>query len=125
VASVFEELESAVAALERVSEGLEPDCFDVGQAKRAIDLCTRVERLVVASRNRLARRLELAVVWKRDGHRSAAHWLASATGTSVGAAMRSLETARRLEELPETADAFRAGELSEAQAARYEGRPRG
>jgi 5-methylcytosine-specific restriction endonuclease McrA len=30
--------------------------------------------------------------------------------------MRSLETARRLEELPETQDAFRAGELSEAQA---------
>ena len=30
---------------------------------------------------------------------------------------RTLETARRLEELPETADAFRAGELSEAQAA--------
>jgi hypothetical protein len=115
--SVFEELESAVAALERVAERLEPDTFDVGQAKQAIDLCTRVERLVVASRNRLARRVERAVVWKRDRHRSAAHWLASATGVSVGAAMRSLEAARRLEELPETADAFRAGELSESQAA--------
>jgi hypothetical protein len=116
VASVFEDLETAVAALERVSEGLEPDTFDVAQAKRAIDLCTRAERLVSASRSRLARRVERAVVWKRDRHRSAAHWLASATGTSVGAAMRSLETARRLEELPETADAFRAGELSESQA---------
>jgi len=117
VASAFDELESAVAALERASEGLEPGTFDVAQAKRAIDLCTRAERLVVASRARLARRVEQAVGWKRDGHRSAAHWLASATGVSVGAAMRSLETARRLEELPETADAFRAGELSESQAA--------
>jgi len=116
VASVLEDLKGAVAALEQVSERLEPDTFDVAQAKRAIDLCTRAERLVIASRNRLARRVERAVVWKRDGHRSAAHWLASATGTSVGSAMRSLDTARRLEDLPETADAFRAGELSEAQA---------
>ena len=116
MAGVFSDLEAAVAALERVSEGLEADALDVAQAKRAIDLCTRAERLVHASRARLARRVERAVVWKRDGHRSAAHWLASATGTSVGAAMRSLETARRLEELPETADAFRAGELSESQA---------
>ena len=116
MASVFEDLEVAVAALERIGEALDPDRFDVAHAKRAIDLCTRAERLVVASRNRLARRVERAVVWKRAGHRSAAHWYASATGTSVGAAMRSLETARRLEELPETADAFRTGELSEAQA---------
>jgi hypothetical protein len=113
---VFEQLESAVAALEQVSDGLDPDTFDVAQAKRAIDLCTRAERLVIASRNRLARRVQRAVVWQRDKHRSAAHWLASATGVSVGAAMRSLETARRLEELPDTADAFRAGDLSESQA---------
>jgi len=113
---VFEELESAVAVLQRVGERLEPDRLDLAQTKRAIDLCTRAERLVIASRNRLARRVERAVVWKRDRHRSAAHWYASATGTSVGAAMRSLETARRLEELPETQDAFRAGELSESQA---------
>jgi hypothetical protein len=31
--------------------------------------------------------------------------------------MRSLETARLLEDLPETADAFRSGEVSESQAA--------
>ena len=34
----------------------------------------------------------------------------------MGTAARALETARRLESLPETADAFRAGELSAAQA---------
>ena len=124
MANVFEEVGSAVAVLERVAEHLEPDTFDVTRAKRAIDLCTRAERLVLESRSRLARRVERAVVWKRDGHRSAARWLASATGTSVGAAMRSLETARRLEDLPETADAFRAGDLSESQAVERRGMPR-
>jgi hypothetical protein len=36
---------------------------------------------------------------------------------SVGAVTRSLQTARELEALPATAEAFRAGELSESQAA--------
>src|SRR6266516_6542877 len=90
--------------------------MDVSQCKEAVDLYTQAERLSVAGRGMVARRVEDAVTWKRDGHRSAAHWLASTTGVSVGAAARSLQTARELEDLPETADAFRSGELSEAQA---------
>jgi hypothetical protein len=116
VASIEAEVRSAVAVLERVVSEFEPGTFDVTGAKRLVDLFTRAERLAQAGRGLAARRVDRAVVWKRDGHRSAAHWLASATGVSIGSAMRSLETARRLEELPETADAFRAGELSESQA---------
>jgi hypothetical protein len=82
-----------------------------------VDLFTRCERLSVAGRALTARRVQDAVNWKRSGHRSAAHWLASTAGVSVGAASRSLQTTRELEALPETAEAFRAGELSEAQAA--------
>jgi Domain of unknown function (DUF222) len=48
----------------------------------------------------------------RDG----ASWLAAATGTTVSAARATVETAARLEELPETEAAVRAGELSPAQA---------
>jgi hypothetical protein len=117
MSSLMTEVRSAVASLERLIERFEPGALDVAGAKQATDLFTRGERLCVAARSRVARRVDQGVVWKRDGHRSGAHWLASATGVSVGAAMRSLETARRLEELPETADAFRAGELSESQAA--------
>jgi uncharacterized protein DUF222/HNH endonuclease len=116
VVKVLEEIASTVAALERLIEGFEPGTLDVAGAKHATDLFTRAERLCVAGKLASARRVERAVVWKRDGHRSAAQWLASATGVSVGAAMRSLETARHLEELPQTAEAFRAGELSESQA---------
>jgi hypothetical protein len=45
------------------------------------------------------------------------HWVAEATGATVGAATRTLETARALEQLPETDAAFRAGRLSDVQAA--------
>jgi hypothetical protein len=116
VGTLFDELETAVAALERLLDRFEPGTLDVAGAKRVTDLFTRGERLCVAGKLAAARRVDEAVVWKRDGHRSGAHWLAAATGVSVGAAMRSLETARQLEDLPETADAFRAGQLSEAQA---------
>ena len=86
--------------------------------RRLVDLFTRCERLAVAGRGLAARRVESGLAWKRDGHRSAAHWLASTTGVSVGAATRSLQTARELEALPATAAAFRAGALSESQATR-------
>ena len=85
-------------------------------AKKLVDLFTRAERLSVAGRGLAARRVQTALAWKRDGHRSAAHWLASSTGVSVGGGARSLQMARELEALPDTAEAFRAGELSEAQA---------
>jgi hypothetical protein len=114
---VFEELRSATSTLERVVERLEPGALDVQGAKTLVDLFTRCERLSVADRGRAARRVEDCVHWKTAGHPSAAHWLADSTGTTVGAASRLLETERRLEELPDTAAAFRAGELSEDQAA--------
>jgi hypothetical protein len=114
---VFDEVRSAEAALSRASEMFEPGCVDVAGAKKLVDLATRCERLAVSIRARAARRVEDAVNWKREGHRSPAEWFANATGTGVGAAERSLGTARKLEELPETSAAFGAGELSEAQAA--------
>ena len=113
---VFEEARSAVAALERALGRLEPGTLDASGAKKLVDLFTRCERLSVAGRGMAARRVESGLSWKREGHRSAAHWLASTTGVSVGAASRSLQTARELEALPATAAAFRSGELSEAQA---------
>jgi Domain of unknown function (DUF222)/HNH endonuclease len=117
VGNVFEEVRAAEAALSRAVKALDPGCLDVKGAKKLVDLFTRCERLAVAGRGRAARRVEDAVNWKKDGHRSAADWFANATGTSVGAASRSLGTARKLEQLPETQEAFSSGELSEAQAA--------
>ncbi len=114
--SVFEEARSIAAALERLVARLEPGTLDATGAKKLVNLFTTCERLSIAGRGMAARRVETALSWKREEHRSAAHWLASTTGVSVGAAARSLQTARELEALPATAAAFRSGELSEAQA---------
>jgi hypothetical protein len=112
----LERIERAERLLADIASELEAGVFDVAGAKELVDRATRCGRYSSVIVGLGARRVEQAVVWKRSGHRTAAGWLAEATGTTVGAATRTLETARRLEDLPETADAFRAGELSEAQA---------
>jgi Domain of unknown function (DUF222) len=103
--------------LEQISHELIPRTL---QAQRAVELfndAARAERLCAAIKSRLARRVEETKVWRESGHRSAAHWMAAATGATVGAAARTLETARALEQLPETDAAFRDGRLSDVQAA--------
>src|SRR5439155_21411109 len=50
------------------------------------------------------------------GRGSAAAWVAAKTGTWLGTPVQAIETAKRLDELPATREAFVAGRLSEAQA---------
>jgi hypothetical protein len=103
--------------LEQISQELIPRAFDAQRAVELFNDAARAERLCTAIKSRLARRVEETKVWRDSGHRSAAHWVAEATGETVGAAARTLETARALEQLPNTDNAFRSGVLSETQAA--------
>jgi 5-methylcytosine-specific restriction endonuclease McrA len=103
--------------LEQISQELIPGALEPQRAVELFNDAARAERLCTAIKSRLARRVEESKVWRESGHRSAAHWVAEATGGTVGAAARTLETARALETLPETDAAFRAGELSDVQAA--------
>jgi hypothetical protein len=108
---------TVLVELEQISRQLNPVALDGRQAAELFDDATRAERLCTAMKSRLAHRVDETKVWRESGHRSAAHWVADATGGTVGAATRTLETARALDDLPETDAAFRAGQLSETQAA--------
>jgi 5-methylcytosine-specific restriction endonuclease McrA len=114
---VFEEVRSSVALLEAAARELDPGRFDGHDAADLLEVFGRGERVCAAAKALLARRVEETKVWREGGHRSAAHWVAETTGETLGAATRTLETARTLEQLPETDAAFRAGKLSETQAA--------
>jgi hypothetical protein len=112
-----EKLSSAVGALEAVARELDPDLLDGRDAAALLEVAARGKKVCGAIETLLARRVDDTKVWRDGGHRSGAHFVAAATGQTVGAAARALETAHALEDLPATAEAFRAGELSETQAA--------
>jgi 5-methylcytosine-specific restriction endonuclease McrA len=114
---VFDQVRRAVGDLEAVSRALDPNCLDGRAASALVELAARGERICSAIKALGARRVEETNAWREGGHRSAAHWVAEATGETVGAAGRALETARALEHLPQTDAAFRAGQLSPTQAA--------
>jgi Domain of unknown function (DUF222) len=115
--AVFEPVRNAVDALKATARGFDPLCVGGRDAAELLAVVSEGERVCVAMKALLARRVEETKVWREGGHRSAAHWVAEATGETVGAASRTLETARALEQLPDTDAAFRAGQLSDVQAA--------
>ena len=114
--SVLDELQTTVATQRAVLSALEPGCLSGPDALRLLDVFTEIERVGAAGRTLVAKRVEESNVWRQSGDRSAAHFIAKQTGTSVGRTQAALETAERLAQLPATAEAFRAGNLSEAQA---------
>src|SRR5262249_35975029 len=115
--SVFAEVRTAVSALEAVARDLDPLLLDRRDAAELLAVLGRGKRVCAAMETLLARRVDETKVWRDSGHRSAAHRVAEATGGTIGSASRALETGRALEQLPDTDAAFRAGRLSETQAA--------
>src|SRR5438094_3772971 len=114
--SVLDELQATVATQRAILSALEPGCLNGPDALRLLEVITEGERVLAAGRTLVAKRVEESNVWRQSGDRSAAHFIAHKTGTSVGRTQAALETAERLAALPATAEAFRAGTLSEVQA---------
>jgi hypothetical protein len=75
----------------------------------------RIERLAAGAKTLLAARVEESEVWRREGYRSSADYMAAIAGSSVTGARGQLASSKRLAELPSTAAAVRAGDLSSAQ----------
>ncbi len=94
----------------------EPDCITTAQAARVLELAAEIERFAGSLKLLAASRAEKSRKWAAEGHRSAASWVAEKSKGSFGDAISTLETARRLTELPGTAEALKKGALSSAQA---------
>lgn len=99
-----------------VAGGIDVDGLDVSEAVGVVEACAEAERLLAALRVVVTATLENKAVWRREGYRSVAAWMAAKTGTPVGSAVATLEMAKLLRDLPVLAAAFRDGLLSEVQA---------
>ena len=86
------------------------------EAATVVEHASAIEAMAATLKGLAAARMAEGGAWRRDGHRSPAHHLAQATGTSVGQAANTIETAKRLAELPATETAARTGKLSPQQA---------
>ena len=114
---MFEVLRRSVEQLRKLVDDLEPDRFDGAGSRSLVALFDEVERLGAAGKALATRQVVATGAWKHDGaHRDAASWLSGTTGTTVGAARATIETAERLRELPATEAALRSGALSVVQA---------
>ena len=107
---------SAVEQIREVVRTLEPARLSGADAARLVEGFSELERLAAAGKALAAARATETNQWRRDGDRSAEHWLARKSGSTVGAAKDALETAKRLDQLPATAEAVRQGKLSAKQA---------
>jgi len=113
---MFERLERLTSELGDIVDGLEPGTFSGAEAARLVGLFTRLEHLAAAGKALMARRVDDSNVWRGGPDRSAASFVARHTGMSAADARRMVETARALDHLGETDEAFRAGRLSVDQA---------
>lgn len=113
---MFDTIERGLEILLTSVANLQPDRLTGSDAAKLVELLTEAERICASARTIAARRVEQSKVWQREGHRTAAQWVAAKTGSTLGQAIGVLETAKRLEELPLTQQAFSSGRLSETQA---------
>jgi len=102
--------------VEHGAAALDPEVLDTETATLLVERFARIERLAPAGKALAARRVANSGAWRKEGDRSAAHWGARTTKTSVGQAVGVLETASQVAQLSSTDEAFRAGKLTQAQA---------
>ena len=110
-------LEQIADAAGRFAAEFDPACWSGDDAARLAEVAASGERFFATIKVLAARRAAATGCWARaSGAASAEQWLATISGSTEGAARGQLMTASRLDALPATADAMRAGRLSVGQA---------
>ena len=108
-------LRTARRALTDHLAGADPDRVTTSQAAELVALFAEIERLGSAGKVLYANRAAESTVWRDEGHRSAASWMAEKAKTGMGEALATLETGSALLSLPATSEALRQGHLSASQ----------
>ena len=116
ICSIWLHATQVVKALRTFAAAFDPALVRATDAAELVSTMAEVERLAGGVRVAAAGRVADTSAWKRQGHRTAEEWLAATSRTSIGEASGDLGTAKRLEQLPRTAEALRSGRLTPRQA---------
>ena len=113
---VLAELSKVSRVLDVVLADADPDVVATAHAADIVEKAAEVVRKGQAVVLLFTKRAAESVRWRDEGHKSPASWLAETTKAPLGEAIAMVETAQALQDLPDTTDALRSGELSFAQA---------
>ncbi len=113
---MLDRVRRAVAELGSAVAELDVACLDGRQARELMEQFAKGHHITEAGVALTACRVDETGAFNLSQHRSAAHYLAKVSGTSVFAAEQTIRTAYQVAELPVTEAALRAGELSSVQA---------
>jgi hypothetical protein len=108
-------IDHLVAQFKAAVADLDADRLDGRDALSLFGSYVVAERLCCSAKFALASRIESSGIWKESGHKNAATLIAQTEGVGVGDARSTLETGKALVDAPQTAEALKAGKLSEPQ----------
>ena len=106
-----------VASLRERLAAFEPGEYTGADCARLADELASLEKGCTAARLLAAARAVDTGAHKGQGFNDANAWIARQSGTTLSQARQALDTARRLEDCPDTREALQAGQISLAQAA--------
>ncbi len=101
--------------LDEILREVDPETLHAADAEQLYEHAARIEAKAGSLRVLCAGRAAQGDSWRRQGFRSAAHYLAARTGAPVREAADAVATSGRLDWLPDVEDALRAGQLTPAR----------
>src|SRR6059058_5170180 len=108
MAVMIADVEAVVRSAQQLAATFDADALDGLSAKVIVDLAVRLERYAAAIKTLAVRRVDVTGTWV-TGNQSPEQWLARVAGTTVGEAAGVVTMARRLDDLPATAEVMRSG----------------
>ncbi len=114
---MLKKLRVTVANVRDMIATFDPERTPTDEVAELVDLFSDLERLAIAGRTLIARRVERSNVWCNQGYSTPARWMAAKAQTTLASAIATFNTGRKLPGLPATQEALRAGSLSRIQAA--------
>ncbi len=114
---MLDDFAAVAVALRALTRAFDPDTLDGTAAREAVGSLAEIERIAGSAKVLATGRLvQTGAGPGDDSFRDVESWLASVSGTAVGAARGVVETARRVRDLPTTSAALAEGRLSPDQA---------
>ncbi|MDE3204466.1 MAG: DUF222 domain-containing protein [Acidobacteriota bacterium] len=110
------DLEALRQSMCQYGESFDAASLSPAEAGHVVKLCAAIEASAAALKSLAAARLAEGGSWRHEGYQSPEEQLADRTGVGTGQARRALQTAKRLSDHPQVAQAAALGELSASQA---------